>query len=180
MSLDCGHYLRTAFNKQQGEINSLRETVDSNCAAITSSTDRSAGRDTDIGHRMFSSSDGRQMQNVSSSVSKRCNLVVEGIPDLPIPEIYAYFITLADCLGAIVYKSDIMSIPHKASPVAGKPRPGPIVITFTQPRLRDMILRKKTDLKGIDKYSFIFMNPLRQGDRRLTLAVLPTWPVRTG
>ena len=48
--------LRTAFNKQQSEINSLKQTIDSNCAAILASTDRSADRAENLGHRMFTSS----------------------------------------------------------------------------------------------------------------------------
>ena len=54
------HQLKTAFNRQQGEINALRETVNGNCAAILTSCDRSADRGQELGPRMLSNNGRHQ------------------------------------------------------------------------------------------------------------------------
>ena len=65
------HQLKTAYNQQQVEINALKGTVDSNCAAIMTAAERSADRDTDLGHRMFIPNGGRETQASTRQMSKR-------------------------------------------------------------------------------------------------------------
>ena len=156
------HQLKLAFNKQQGEINALRETVDGNCAAILAS-DRSADRPPNVGHRMFISAD-RPTQNTSTPMSKRFNLVIEGVPDIPLPEIYSYVIELADKLKVTIFKRDISNITRisrRVPSVAGAKRqnPGPVVVVFVHTHLRDAILRNKIDLKDMEKYRKVYVNP---------------------
>ena len=152
------HQLKSAVNRQQNEINSLRETVDGNCAAIlSSSVDRSADRGHDVGHRMLSVNGAYQPLPENTQTSKRYNMVIEGVPDLPIPEIYAFVIKLADTLDVTIYKRDIANISRIAR--RSSTAPGPVLVVFVQAHLRDSILRKKTDLKAIERYSKVYVNP---------------------
>ena len=148
------HQLRTAFNKQQREINVLKETVDSNCAALMSAAERSADRDTNLGHRMFTFNGGPGPQSAPQRLSKSFNLVIEGVPDLPIDEIYYFIITLAADLKITLYKRDICNvsrIPRRQTPGTDQPKPGPVVVNFVHAHLRDRILRTRIDLKGMEK-----------------------------
>ena len=154
------HQLRSTFNKQQGEINSLRETVDSNCAAILASSERSADRNADLGHRMFMNNGGVSTQNANLQSTKRYNMVIEGVPDVSIPEVYSFVIDLADALEVTLYKRDISNISRIARrPGSGRLNPGPVVVVFVHTHLRDAILKKKVDLKGIEKYQSVYVNP---------------------
>ena len=156
------HQLRTAFNRQQGEINALKGTVDSNCAAILSANERSAVREENLGHRMFMYNGGRGTQSAPQPNSKRFNLVIEGIPDLPIDEIYSFVIALAGDLKITLYKRDISNISRiqrRPTPDVEHPKPGPVVVNFVHAHLRDRILRKKIDLKDMAKYQEIYVNP---------------------
>ena len=136
--------LRTEFNKQQAEINGLKQTIDSNCAAILAAADRTADQPRNLGHRMFTNNGGDRATNPTPQASKRYNLVVEGIPDITIPEIYAYIIQLADVLKVTLYKRDISNVTRilrrPGSPIT---TPGPVVIVFVHAHLRDAILRKQ-------------------------------------
>ena len=66
------YQLKSAFNKQQGELNSLRETVDGNCAAILNVSERSADRE-EVGHRMYTGNGGPQSQSQRSQGGKPGN-----------------------------------------------------------------------------------------------------------
>ena len=154
------HQLRLAYNKQQGELNLLRETVDSNCAAIMASAERTADRD--LGHRMLTSNGGQHAENPNVQTSKRFNLVIEGVPDVPLMEIYAFVIELAGNVKVTLYKRDISNItriPRRQAPSGPQSNPGPVVVTFVHAHLRDAILRKKVDLKDLEKYSTVYVNP---------------------
>ena len=156
------HQLRTAFNKQQGELNSLRATVDGNCAAILNATERSADRGEEGGHRMYTNNGGPHVQTELTKSTKRYNLVIEGVPDVPMDEVYAFVIQLADALNVILYKRDISNITRisRRSTAAGdRPKPGPVVVTFVHAHLRDAILRNKVDLNVIQRYKSVYVNP---------------------
>ena len=154
------HQLKTAFSRQQGEINSLRETIDSNCAAILNASERSADRG-EVSHLMYTVNGGPLSKNTRSQVSKSFNLVIEGIPDCPTDEIYSFVLQLAEALEVILYKRDISNISrivHRQT-IGGRTNPGPVVVTFVHAHLRDMILRNKVNLNGMDKYKSIYVNP---------------------
>ena len=126
-------------------------------------TERSADRE-EVGHRMYTNRNGGpQSQIARSQLSKRYNLVIEGIPDVPIEEVYAFVIRLADSLNVILYKRDISNVTRIARrPVAAggkRSNPGPVVVTFVHAHLRDAILRNKVDLKGILRYKSVYVNP---------------------
>ena len=163
--------LRSAFNKQQTEINSLKQTVDGNCAAILAAADRSAVQPGNLGHRMFTNNGGGLPQNINTQASKRYNLVVEGIPDIPIPEVYTYIIELADRLNVTLYKRDISNVSRiLRRPGSAITTPGPVVIVFVHAHLRDAILRKKIDLREIEKYKTVYVNPDEPLETRRTKA----------
>ena len=156
------HQLKSAFCKQQGEINSLRDSIDSNYAAMLAASDRSADRE-DVGHRMYNNNNGgAQSQPPRTQGSKRFNLVVEGIPDTDIDGIYAFVIELADSLEVILYKRDISNITRinrRPDSSGDRSKPGPCVVTFVHAHLRDAILRKKVALKKMEKYKMVYVNP---------------------
>ena len=100
--------------------------------------------------------------SLKASDRKVENLVIEGIPDLSTDEIYAFVIELADTLKVILYKRDMSNISHisRRAVVPGvRPIPSPVVVTFVHAHLRDSILRNKVDLKGIERYKSVYVNP---------------------
>ena len=125
-------------------------------------SDRSADRVRNLGHRINTENGGQQAENPSLQQSKRFNIVIEGIPDLPVQEIYSNVIVLADKLKVTVFMRDIPNVSRISrcqTPAGARPNPGPVVVTFVHAHLRDAILRKKEDFNGIEKYRMVYVNP---------------------
>ena len=151
--------LRNEMRSMQGNFNNLQTTVDSQLAANISMASGSVGRDLtrDPGRTTYKMADG-EPNTTQSGLSRRRNLVFEGLKGENDMDIRANVINIGSAIGIKVFNCEIEQVLRMPRRDNQNKKPGPVLITLSRTLLRDSFLRKKSELMKCTGMEEIFVN----------------------
>ena len=147
--------LRNEMKTIQGKFNDLQNNVDSQTAANLTRDARSLGRDP--GNTRTSMADPK-VNTVRTDMSRRRNLVFEGLIGSSESEMKASVIAVASAIGVTVYLNEIEYVVRMSRRDQSNAKPGPVLVTLTRVVIHDMILKKKKNLGNITGFESVFVN----------------------
>ena len=91
-------------------------------------------------------------------LTKRRNLVIEGLVGDSDDEMRAATIEIGNVLEMTIYNEEIEEVVHMARIDQANKTPGPVLVTISRPILRNTILHKIGKLMNNDNFEKVFMN----------------------
>ena len=142
--------LKNMFESQKKEIQSVAELANKNAAMLIDMGQRVSRPEVGTPQQAPSSQYGGPQRQNQNSLSKRTNLVIEGV-EMDV-DLYTYVIKLADAMGIVLYKQDIVQITRIRRRDATIVKPGPLLVSLVHPHACDAFLRNKYKLQGNQEY----------------------------
>ena len=152
--------LRVEMVTLQGKFNELQTNVDSQTAANLTRGAGSRGRDPGS---ITTYSPNPNVNNVRTDLSRRRNLMFEGLTGSNEEEIKASVIAVALAIGVTVYPTEIEYVVRMSRHDQTNVKPGLVLVTLTRIVLYDMILKKSIWVLSL--YLSMRMKPLKSGER---------------
>ena len=151
--------LRSELVSHSKRLNELAELVDRNAANTVNLGQQTAdlrGRLIDKQSRPFHDDPSKERQTSYGQSPKRMNIVIEGIAKEE--DLYAFVIAIAQEIRVTLYKQDLTVVNRLKRRDARDDRPGPVLVGFVHPHIRDNFLQKKKLLKGSRRFDSVWIN----------------------
>ena len=145
--------LRGEIEKQGDRIKSLETDAGERAAKEVNRTTRP---DVD---RTVRNQHGSAQTDRSQEQNRRSNIVIHGLKIDNEDDMMEKVLDMCQAMKAIVFTSDIVDIAWLGRFEPGMVRPPPLRVSFQFQYMRDSILRKKSKLQDIPKFSTVFINP---------------------
>ena len=146
--------LKEMFEAQKKEIQSVAELANKNAALLIDMGQRI--NKPEVGVSQLLGQDGGSQRQNQNNMSKRMNLIIEGVR--VDTDFHLYILKLAETIGIVLYRCDITQVTRLRRRDTTVNKPGPLLVSFEHPHVRDAFLRNKHKLLGNAIYNQVWVN----------------------